>query len=172
MKKRVTEYSVEHYFLKDDGIYPNSPLPVLFYKNVLKLPPLFTAVYIKRIFNKNNWYNAWDYSVFEYHHYHSITHEVLGFYKGQTLLQLGGKKGIELQVEKGDVLIIPAGVAHKNNGKEKDIACIGAYPDGMDYDINYGTIGERPQADRNISNVPLPAYDPVFGKKGGLNKYW
>src|SRR5688572_6882276 len=114
MKKRPTEYSVEHYFLKDDGIYPNSQLPVLLYKGVLHLPPFFTAAYVKRIFRRNRWYNSWIYGIFEYHHYHSITHEVIGVIKGKTTMQLGGKKGIELQVEKGDVLIIPAGVAHKN----------------------------------------------------------
>jgi uncharacterized protein YjlB len=172
MKKSATEYSVEHYFLKDDGTFPNSILPVLLYRNVLHLPALFAAQFVKRLFKRNNWYNSWDYGVFEYHHYHSITHEVLGIYRGTTTLQLGGKKGIDLEVAKGDVLIIPAGVAHKNLGKERQIHCIGAYPDGMDYDINYGNVGERPQADRNIRKVPRPGLDPVFGNKGGINKYW
>jgi len=63
---------------------------------------------------------------------------VLGVCKGEPLLQLGGENGISLFIQQGDVLIIPAGVAHKNLGKENDLICVGAYPDGRDYDMNYG----------------------------------
>ena len=172
MRKGATKYFVEHYFVKDDGTFPNSELPVLFYKHVLRVPRFFAGAFVKRLFKRHNWYNAWQYGIFEYHHYHSITHEVLGVVKGETRLQLGGSKGVILHIEKGDVVIIPAGVAHKNLGKQDQVTCIGAYPNGADYDINYGKAGERPQTDRNISKVPRPAQDPVFGKKGGLLKYW
>src|SRR3954469_8232421 len=124
-KKYFTEYP---YVLKDDGIFPNSDLPVLFYKNVLDLPAVFPGTFVENLFRENNWRNSWKSGIFEYHHYHSITHEVIGCYKGKTTLQLGGENGVTLTVEKGDVLIIPAGVAHKNLGKEDDIACVGAYP--------------------------------------------
>src|SRR5688572_17402941 len=123
MKRSTIEYEVEQHVLKDDGTFPNSLLPVLHYKRVLKLPPLFAATYIKRLFKKNNWTNSWKYGIFEYHHCHSITHEVLGGYKGQARIQLGGDEGIELLLKKGDVLIIPAGVAHKNNDGEQQIGC-------------------------------------------------
>jgi len=168
-QKYFTEYS---YIINDDGIFPNSTLPVLFYKNVLDLPPIFPAAYVESLFKENNWKNSWKAGIFEYHHYHSITHEVLGFYKRKTTLQLGGEKGITLSVEKGDVLIIPAGVAHKNLGKENDINCVGAYPYGHDYDMNYGKPGERPHTDANIKKVPLPQRDPVLGLKGGIISYW
>jgi uncharacterized protein YjlB len=159
-------------YLKDDGTFPNSHLPVLFYKGALDVPFLFPANYVKKLFEDNNWTNAWDDGVFEYHHYHSITHEALGVYEGETVLQLGGEKGKKLKVEKGDVLIIPAGVAHKNLNEDDDIQCIGAYPNGMDYDMNYGKQSERPQADENIKNIPLPTSDPVFGKNSGLLEEW
>jgi uncharacterized protein YjlB len=172
MKKRSTDIEVAHYQVKDNGIFPNSLLPVLHYKGVLKLPAVFGALFVKQLFKKNNWSNSWKYGIFEYHHYHSITHEVLGICAGQTNLLLGGDDGTELHVKKGDVLIIPAGVAHKNLGKEQQVTCVGAYPNGMSYDINYGKVGERPQTDRNIRKVPRPDADPVFGNKGGINKYW
>jgi uncharacterized protein YjlB len=70
------------------------------------------------------------------------------------------------------VLVIPAGVAHMNLGKENDVTCIGAYPDGRDYDMNYGKPGERPKSDHNIASLPLPGTDPVFGKKGALLQLW
>ena len=84
----------EKYFIKDDGIFPNSPLPVLHYPQVLRLPKLFPAVAIKRLFQNNNWKNNWKQGIYTFHHYHSITHEVLGVCKGETLLMLGGEIGI------------------------------------------------------------------------------
>ena len=158
-------YSAESYYLKDDGVFPNSRLPVVLYRNVLKLPDFFPALAIKKLFESHNWTNSWKDGIFTYHHYHSMTHEVLGFYKGKTTLQLGGDSGIKLVVKKGDVLIIPAGVAHKNLGKKNDIKCVGAYPDEKDFDMNYGEDGERPITDRNIKKVPLPSKHPLFGTK-------
>jgi uncharacterized protein YjlB len=162
----------ELYFVKDDGMFPNSRLPILYYRQAIHLPALFPALAIKKFFKQNNWTNNWKYGIYTYHHYHSTSHEVLGVCKGEALLQLGGEKGITLFVEKGDVLIIPAGVAHMNLGEEDDVVCIGGYPDGRDYDIKRGRNNERPLADDNIAKVPLPKTDPVFGKKGGLLVLW
>jgi uncharacterized protein YjlB len=173
MKTIPQKYFVEYsYILEDDGIFPNSKLPVLLYKNVLDLPALFPAMYVENLFKGNQWTNSWKAGVFTYHHYHSVTHEVLGAYHGKTEMQLGGEAGTKIIFEKGDVLIIPAGVAHKNLGAEDDIACVGAYPDGKSYDMNYGKTGERPIADTNIANVPIPEKDPVLGLKGGIENYW
>jgi uncharacterized protein YjlB len=172
MKKETGGQPVEQFLLPDDGIFPNSDLPVLLYRGVLKLPKILAPAYIRRLFRKNGWSNAWNYGIYEYNHYHSITHEVLGVHKGQTRLLLGGGKGVKVKIARGDVIIIPAGVAHRNLEKLSDVQCIGAYPGGSDYDINYGNVGERPQADRNIARVPVPTHDPVFGKKAGLVKFW
>jgi uncharacterized protein YjlB len=162
----------EQYFVKDDGVFPNNQLPILYYPKVLDLPKLFPAVAVKILFRQNNWTNNWKQGIYTYHHYHSTTHEVLGICKGETLLQLGGEQGIILFVEKGDALVIPAGVAHINLGEEDDVVCVGGYPDGRDYDIKRGRKNERPRADKNISDVPLPQTDPVFGEKGGLLEIW
>jgi uncharacterized protein YjlB len=158
--------------LNDDGIFPNSKFPALLYKGVLDIPFLFPATHVKKLFASHNWTNAWDSGVFEYHHYHSITHEVLGAYEGSTVLQLGGEDGPTIKFEKGDVLVIPAGVVHKNWGDEFDVQCVGAYPDGKDYDMNYGKLGERPKADENIENVPIPLTDPLYGENAGLTEIW
>lgn len=162
---------IQQFVLTDDGKFPNSRLPALLYKGAIKIPFLFPATHVRNLFRNNNWSNAWDFGIFEYHHYHSNTHEVLGIYDGKTMLQLGGDEGVTITVEKGDVLIVPAGVAHKNLGKEDDVSCMGAYPEGREYDMNYGRPGERPLADNNIAAVPLPATDPVWGV-GGLTEIW
>jgi uncharacterized protein YjlB len=38
--------------------------------------------------------------------------------------------------------------------------------------MNYGQAGERPQADQNIAQVPLPQQDPVYGSPGPLLENW
>jgi uncharacterized protein YjlB len=164
--------NIEQIKLRDDGVFPNSRLPALLYKSVLDIPLLFPATHVKNLFKKHGWSNDWDAGIFEYHHYHSVTHEVLGIYKGQTKLQLGGPQGPQIFVEKGDVLVIPAGVAHKNLGAENSVGVIGAYPNGRHYDMNYGKPGERPNTDKNIKSVPLPVNDPVFGTDKGLFNIW
>jgi uncharacterized protein YjlB len=162
----------EHFFVTDDGIFPNSHLPILYYPKAIDLPALFPALTLKKMFKQNNWTNNWKYGVYTYHHYHSTSHEVLGVCKGETLLQLGGEQGVILFIEKGDVLVIPAGVAHINLGEEKDVICVGGYHGGRDYDIKRGRKNERPRADKNIAEVPLPGTDPLFGRKGGLIDLW
>ncbi len=67
---------------------------------------------------------------------------------------------------------MPAGVAHKNEGSGKNFKCIGAYPKGTNYDMNYGKPKERPDADNNIRKLPLPENDPVFGKSRGVVVEW
>jgi uncharacterized protein YjlB len=158
--------------LKDDGTFPNSNLPVLIYKTALMLPEEHAAKIIEGIFKKNNWTNSWRNGIYDYHHYHSITHEVLGVYEGSTTVELGGARGITLLIEKGDVIIIPAGVAHRNVTPESNFKCVGAYPDGRDYDIKKGDPEDRPGADKNIKKVPLPELDPVYGLNGPLILNW
>ncbi|MDT0690005.1 cupin domain-containing protein [Salegentibacter sp. F188] len=161
----------EEYFFKDDGSIPNNKLPLLLYKNAFSERGKSGAEWLEKRFSENNWRNSWRNGVYDYHHYHSNTHEVLGVYSGKALLQLGGEKGEKLEVTAGDVIVIPAGVGHKNLGSE-DFQIVGAYPNGMDHDMNYGKDQERPQSDKNIAEVPLPESDPVLGKDEGLPKIW
>lgn len=162
---------IEQIIVRDDGVFPNSLLPALLYKGVLDIPMLFPATHVKHLFEKHGWSNSWDAGIFEYHHYHSTTHEVLGIYSGKTVIQLGGPKGKKIKVEEGDVLVIPVGMAHKNLAAEDNVGVVGAYPDGRDYDMNYGKPGERPGVDENIVSVPLPSQDPL-GLRHGLTKLW
>ena len=163
---------IQRFRLKDDGKFPNSKLQVILYKGILHLPSLFPAPVVRQLLRKNNWRNFWKSGIYEYHHYHSNTHEVMTVIKGKTTLQIGGPKGKKITIEKGDVLIIPAGVAHKNLKRENDVTCIGAYPNGKKYDMNYGKEEERRKADKHILKVKLPLKDPVFGKEGGIKKFW
>ncbi|AYL99164.1 cupin domain-containing protein [Mucilaginibacter celer] len=163
---------VQEIYIRDDGIFPGNSLPALLYKQALDIPLIFAAAYVQSQFAEHNWTNSWDAGIFTFHHYHSITHEVLGIYSGKAQAQLGGDHGPVLILEKGDVLVIPAGVAHRNLNEKNAIAVVGAYPEGMDYDMNYGKPGERPDADRRIAQVPMPENDPLSGRTGELIRTW
>lgn len=162
----------EKYYITDNGIFPGNDLPVLHYKKAFKIPLLFGGRKVKALFKSNDWTNAWKSGIYTYHHYHSNTHEVLAVLRGNTTLLLGGENGKQLALHKGDVVVIPAGVAHKNLGRENDVTCIGAYPGGASFDMNYGREGERPQADINISMVAVPAKGPVAGNADPLLHIW
>jgi uncharacterized protein YjlB len=169
----VRTAEVIHELLKDDGTYPNNQrLPLLLYRGALDLPPEDAAATIEALFWDHHWGNSWRNGVYDFHHYHSTAHEVLGVYGGTATIQLGGEQGITVTVERGDVVIIPAGVAHKNLGASPDFRVVGAYPRGQQWDMNYGKPGERPQADERIARVPLPENDPVYGADGPLQEHW
>ena len=160
------------YQFQDDGSIPNSKYPLLVYHGAFTGSGEEGAAWLERRFAENNWTNSWRNGVFPYHHYHSITHEVLGVYQGSALLHMGGERGDKLHVTAGDVLVIPAGVGHKKLEASADFAVVGAYPDGRDYDILRGAPGERPRALENISKVPIPLFDPIWGIEKGLSKIW
>jgi uncharacterized protein YjlB len=162
----------DKFFFEDDGYILNSKLPLLLYRNAFHKRGREGAAWLEERFGENNWSNAWRNGVYSYHHYHSTSHEVLGVYSGSARLQLGGVKGQIVDVETGDVIIIPAGVGHKNLGSSSSFRVVGAYPNGSSYDLKTGEKDERPQAGKNIAAVPLPSTDPLLGKDSGLTKIW
>lgn len=169
----IQQVNIIRHLLPGEGSFPNNGhLALLVYRNAFRIEEKDSGKSILDLFESNGWSNAWRAGVYDYHHYHSITHEVLGVIQGSARIQFGGPSGISLLVEAGDVIIIPAGVAHKNLGGEENFKCIGAYPEGKNYDMNYGKPEERPKADENIKNVPLPESDPVFGINGPVIKEW
>ena len=159
--------------LEDDGRFPNNgKLPLLVYQGILALPQSNPAAVVESLFESNGWIGCWRNGIFGFHHYHSTAHEVLGVYNGSAQVQMGGDHGASLTVGCGDVIIIPAGVAHKNLGADSDFRVVGAYPLGQGPDMCYGKAGERPRADKNIAKVPLPQMDPVYAVDGPLAKHW
>ena len=84
----------------------------------------------------------------------------------------GGPSGQTVTVRAGDIVVIPAGVGHRNMGQTDDLLVIGAYPGGSDYDTLRGKPEEHENALRAIAAVPLPACDPVSGGDGPLRLLW
>lgn len=149
----------ETYRFADDGRFPNSRLPLLVYRGALPADPAA----MEERFEQNGWSNAWRDGIFPYHHFHSIAHEVLGIAAGEVQVAFGGPDGKVVTVREGDVVVIPAGVAHCNRGQSPDLLVVGAYPGGADYDIRRGDATEHDPACRAIAAVPLPDCDPVDG---------
>ena len=173
LRDAIQECHVVHHILTDDGVYPNNEvLPLLAYQGALKSTRESKADIFEALFEANQWGGSWRNGVYGFHHYHSTAHEVLGVFSGTAKAQFGGEKGIKLTVNSGDVVIIPAGVAHKKLGGSSDFGVVGSYPFGQYYDMCYGKPGERPQTDRNITHVALPTSDPVYGLKGPIIDYW
>ena len=159
--------------LKDDGKFPNNErLSLLIYHHALNLPRHDPASAIEHLLEENNWCNSWRNGIYTYHHYHSNTHEVLVVFSGSAEVQIGGPQGVRQEIGSGDVVIIPAGVAHKNLGSNDNFGITGAYPEGRDFDICRGRKGERPKADERIADVPMPKADPIYGADGPLFRLW
>lgn len=130
------------------------------------------ATAVERVLAENKWHHFWRDGIYDYHHFHSTAHEVLVACSGSAEVMLGGPSGVEVRFQQGDVLILPAGTAHKCIEATDDFMCVGAYPLDQLFDMCYGKIEERSKEMENIQNVPLPVADPVYGKDGPLTFHW
>ena len=159
----------ETHSFEDDGGIPNSSLPVLIYHG---LEAARGAEDCERLFASNGWRPEWRNGIFSFHHFHSISHEALGIVAGTATVMLGGPSGRSFEIEPGDVLVLPAGTGHCNQGSSPDLLVIGAYPGGMPWDIRRGDPAEHDEVVGNIRAVPLPDADPVEGRQGPLTELW
>ena len=151
-----------------DGQFPNSTLPLLVYRAALPAD----AAAMEQRFAANGWGGGWRDGIFAFHHFHSDAHEVLGIARGTARVAFGGPGGATVAVAAGDVVVIPAGVAHCNQGDSGDLLVVGAYPAGGAFDTKRGDPAEYAAALRASAAVPLPAADPVDGAEGALLKLW
>ncbi len=173
VQREHAEAEVAMHTLVDDGVFPNNAkLPLMVYREAVALSWHDPAAEFEAIFEAHDWPPAWRYGIFGYHHYHSTAHEVLGIFRGHATIQFGGEGGIALEVRTGDVVVVPAGVAHKSLEASRDFCAVGAYPSGQQWDTCTGAAGERPRTDANIAKVPLPSADPVYGPNGPLMTHW
>ena len=161
---------VDQYMFRDDGRIPNNPaLPLLVYRGALNLGTRDPAAACERLFARHGWTGAWRNGVYDYDHFHATTHEVLGIVRGYVRVRFRGENGLMVGLDAGDVVVIPAGVGHKNMGSTADLLVVGAYPGGREPDIKTGTTWEHEQA--LAAAVPVPEHDPVYGD-GPLQERW
>lgn len=72
---------------KDDGSVPNNArLPFLIYRGAVgPTGSANPAAVMEELFNANDWGDSWRNGIYEFVHYHSRTHEVLGIARGHGL---------------------------------------------------------------------------------------
>jgi uncharacterized protein YjlB len=139
----------------DTGPIPNHPrFPVLVYRGV-------DVSDVRSLLAAHGWGGAWTDGVFDFHHFHSTSHEVLAVIAGAATLELGGPQGRAFEVAQGDVLVLPAGTGHRRAAARGGFTVVGAYPAGQeDYDL----LREADDAARErLARVPVPDADPIGG---------
>jgi uncharacterized protein YjlB len=137
-------------------VIPNNPrYPVLVYRGVELDDP-------RTLFAQHGWGGTWVSTVFDFHHFHSTSHEALAVIAGSATIELGGPQGEAFEVAAGDVLMLPAGTGHRRARDDGAFRVMGAYPAGQeDYDL----LREADDAARErIAALGAPPQDPVGGE--------
>ena len=123
---------IRSYKLSPTRLIPNSPYPLIHYKDFFNDEKKGDPAAIHEVFRSNKWATQW---IFRYgptqpSHYHSATHECMAVLTGSATVRFGvadvqaddgsdahgdGKEagGVEVEANAGDVFVVPAGVAHK-----------------------------------------------------------
>jgi uncharacterized protein YjlB len=172
LKGLVQQRPAQTFRFRDDGETPNSRWPLVIYRAAVTLDAgCDPAAIFEELFASNGWKGSWRDAMYDWLHYHSTTHEVLGVARGRLQARIGGVKGRLIRLKAGDVMVLPAGVGHNSVRKSADLLIVGAYPGGRRYDEckPEDTDGKsRARARR----VPRPRKDPVYGANGPLLTAW
>lgn len=173
---------VRQYYLPPTDRIPNSPRPLLHYKNVLPVRPHSKhcdPADVWAMFTSNKWEVHWifRYSHTQQSHYHSNAHECMAVLSGTANIRFGvadtssdmeknthgsdwEKGGVLLEAEAGDVFIIPAGVAHKtyNTKPEAEFALLSP-------GTGHGIEAEDPK--KALSEIKLDGFTMMGAYSGG-----
>jgi uncharacterized protein YjlB len=143
---------------------PNHPrFAVLLYRDVPAAAA--GADRVRELFEGNGWGGSWVDGVFDFHHFHSTSHEALAVVAGHATIELGGPQGRAFELSTGNVIVLPAGTGHRRADADGDFTVVGAYPEGQeDYDLLRGDDPAEVEAARaRIANLGAPPKDPVGG---------
>ncbi|OAX82122.1 hypothetical protein ACJ72_03526 [Emergomyces africanus] len=169
----------ERFYLQPTTYSPNSPLPVLLYRNVLPRPHSASTT-IEFLERNKKWEKR---GIFGHHptpHFHPNTHECYGIFQGSSTLRIGRGKydshssGILVPVTAGDVIVIPAGITHSCVESFDDYHYVGVYPKNAPHWRNeFGKCPIDLAAMRKMTAaVGMPETDPVYGTEGPLMYFW
>lgn len=172
---RTTDLSdlrpITRMYREGDGVPNNPTLATVIVKGAVAKGQGGDA--LMALLAQNRWGGNWQYTVFDYHHYHPNAHETLIVASGHAEIQLGGPTGDVVGVNEGDVLVLPAGTGHCRLAGSQDFSVCGGYPRGQE---NYETVraGTMPIEDAltQIVRVPTPNVCPIFAEIGPLMTAW
>ena len=158
-------------FLDERSPMPNNArLPAILYPAAMSSDTPDLTATMEKCFGSHGWPPQWRNGIYDFDHYHSKAHEVLDIADGHAELLLGGVGGRQINVEAGDVLLLPAGTGHRCVVHSKTFLVVGAYPPGQNADI----LRKAPSAAmrQSIARLPFPPSDPVFGRDGPMLRLW
>ena len=143
-------------------VIPNHPcFPVLLYRGV-------DVCDARALLAEHGWGASWVNGVFDFHHFHSTSHEVLAVIAGRATIELGGPQGRAFDVAVGDVIVLPAGTGHRRASADGAFRVLGAYPAGQEDNDLLRAADDAARA--RIAALGPPPDDPVGGEGIGLWK--
>ena len=86
--------------------WSNPSVPVLVYRGGV---PVADAVAVEAMLESTAWPPGWRNGVYPFHHFHSTAHEALACVTASATLRLGGPDGLDVRIEAGNLLVLPAG---------------------------------------------------------------
>ena len=104
-------------------------------------------------------------------HFYTI-HKVLCVTNGQAQLRFGGELNqsrVDVEIKKGDVVIIPAGVPHRLlRDLGRNLEVVESYPKGVRVESDSRRLGSRPPQSQLYSIASLAWFtrDPIYGDQG------
>src|SRR4051794_41555565 len=101
-------------------------------------------------FASHGWGGSWVDGIFDFHHFHSSSHEALAIVSGTATVELGGPQGESFKVSAGHRPRLPAGTRHRRAPPRNGFTGVGAYP-------------ARPEGYHLPREGPPPALAPVQG---------
>lgn len=215
MTPEITTYNI-----KPTKLIPNSSKPLLLYKNCFTENGKVSASLAYDTFASNGWDAQWvtTYGHYQRSHYHPATHEAMVVLSGPGTIRWGvadldddpqkhtygtayEEGGVEVEVNPGDVFVIPAGVTHKSFNPvatQSDAVCLtgggnhsidaedpGKMVGGLKvggftmmgayprgFDWGWSEGGEHVGRFEEVWSVENAKSDPVLGNKGGITQYW
>ena len=162
------------FHLQQNGSIPNNPdLPVLVYRQVFEERVADKPKKFQHCFEESGWKGIWKNGLYDYHHFHSSSHEALGIAHGSAEIEVGGEGGKKLTLQAGDLIVLPAGTGHRRVSASDNLVVMGAYPAGQEhYDICRNKSDHPKDIFAAIAAVPLPDSDPIYGVDGPLMQEW
>ena len=158
-------------FFRENKVAPNSHLPALFYKKAFEENNESLEDQMYSIFNNNKWNGTRKGRIRTGRYYHTASHEVIGITKQAIFIELGGFNGSRHILEKGDVLILPAGVSIRLiKGAGHDVRR--GFSAEPTENMQYAKASYREKAKEAIACIPIPKTDPIYGRSGGLVDIW
>jgi uncharacterized protein YjlB len=153
-----------------DWVPNDRKLAVVIYRAALLDAGNDLAAEFEALFEHNQWLPQWRNGIFDYHHFHSTAHEVLGIASGSAEVIVGGPGGRVVTLRPGDALLLPAGIEHCLQAFAGNLLVVGAYPPGQQWDIRRDAL--TPEELVAMGSLSFPPSDPVLGERGPVIEQW